>query len=143
LPLQESVYKMNLALDGEQLDKIYDTLKSTLIEIGVEIAMLLDTAGNVITTVDDGVDRHDVYALAALAAANFSAMRSMVKIAGEEEFSLLFHKGQKENIYLSSVSDDFLLFVIFNDDMTLGLLRLKVARAIRDLMGILVIDSSQ
>jgi len=143
LPLQESVYKMNLALDGEQLDKIYDTLKSTLIEIGVEIAMLLDTAGNVITTVDDGVDRHDVYALAALAAANFSAMRSMVKIAGEEDFSLLFHKGQKENIYLSSVSDDFLLFVIFNDDMTLGLLRLKVARAIRDLMGILVIDSSQ
>jgi predicted regulator of Ras-like GTPase activity (Roadblock/LC7/MglB family) len=135
--------KMHLALDGEQLDKIYDTLKSTLIDIGVETAMLLDTAGNVITTVDDGVDRHDIYSLAALAAANFSAMRSMVKIAGEEEFSLLFHKGQKENIYLSSVSDDFLLFVIFNNDMTLGLLRLKVAKVIGDLIGILVVDSSQ
>jgi predicted regulator of Ras-like GTPase activity (Roadblock/LC7/MglB family) len=135
--------KMHLALDGEQLDKIYDTLKSTLIDIGVETAMLLDTAGNVITTVDDGVDRHDIYSLAALAAANFSAMRSMVKIVGEEEFSLLFHKGQKENIYLSSVSDDFLLFVIFNNDMTLGLLRLKVAKVIGDLIGILVVDSSQ
>lgn len=134
---------MNLALDGEQLDKIYDTLKSTLIDVGVETAMLLDTAGNVITTVDDGVDRHDMYSLAALAAANFSAMRSMVKIAGEEEFSLLFHKGQKENIYLSAVSDDFLLFIIFNNDMTLGLLRLKVAKVIGDLIGILVIDSSQ
>jgi predicted regulator of Ras-like GTPase activity (Roadblock/LC7/MglB family) len=135
--------KMHLALDGEQLDKIYDALKSTLIDIGVETAMLLDTAGNVITTVDDGVDRHDIYSLAALAAANFSAMRSMVKIAGEEEFSLLFHKGQKENIYLSSVSDDFLLFIIFNNDMTLGLLRLKVAKVIGDLIGILVVDSSQ
>jgi predicted regulator of Ras-like GTPase activity (Roadblock/LC7/MglB family) len=134
---------MHLALDGEQLDKIYDTLKSTLIGIGVETAMLLDTAGNVITTVDDGVDRHDIYSLAALAAANFSAMRSMVKIAGEEEFSLLFHKGQKENIYLSSISDDFLLFVIFNNDLTLGLLRLKVAKVIGDLIGILVVDSSQ
>ncbi len=134
---------MHLALDGEQLDKIYDTLQSTLIDIGVETAMLLDTAGNVITTVDDGVDRHDIYSLAALAAANFSAMRSMVKIAGEEEFSLLFHKGQKENIYLSSVSDDFLLFIIFNNDMTLGLLRLKVAKVIGDLIGILVVDSSQ
>lgn len=134
---------MHLALDGEQLDKIYDALKSTLIDIGVETAMLLDTAGNVITTVDDGVDRHDIYSLAALAAANFSAMRSMVKIAGEEEFSLLFHKGQKENIYLSSVSDDFLLFIIFNNDMTLGLLRLKVAKVIGDLIGILVVDSSQ
>jgi len=134
---------MHLALDGEQLDKIYDSLKSTLIEIGVETALLLDTAGNVITSVNDGADRHDVYSLAALAAANFSAMRSMAKIAGEEEFSLLFHKGQKENIYLSSVSDDFLLFVIFNNDMTLGLLRLKVAKVIGDLLGILVPDSSQ
>jgi predicted regulator of Ras-like GTPase activity (Roadblock/LC7/MglB family) len=133
---------MNLALGGEQLDKIYDTMKSSLIEIGVETAMLLDTAGNVITSVDDGSDRHDVYSLAALAAANFSAMRSMAKIAGEEEFSLLFHRGQKENIYLSAVSDDFLLFVIFNNEMPLGLLRLKVARVIGELLGVLITDSS-
>ena len=133
---------MNLALGGEQLDKIYDTMKASLIEIGVETAMLLDTAGNVITSVDDGSDRHDVYSLAALAAANFSAMRSMAKIAGEEEFSLLFHRGQKENIYLSAVSDDFLLFVIFNNEMPLGLLRLKVARVIGELLGVLITDSS-
>ncbi|HYA15528.1 MAG TPA: roadblock/LC7 domain-containing protein [Syntrophales bacterium] len=133
---------MNLALGGEQLDKIYDTMKSSLIEIGVETALLLDTAGNVITSVDDGSDRHDVYSLAALAAANFSAMRSMAKIAGEEEFSLLFHRGQKENIYLSAVSDDFLLFVIFNNEMPLGLLRLKVAKVIGELLGVLITDSS-
>ncbi len=133
---------MNLALGGEQLDKIYDTMKSSLIEIGVETALLLDTAGNVITSVDDGTDRHDVYSLAALAAANFSAMRSMAKIAGEEEFSLLFHRGQKENIYLSAVSDDFLLFVIFNNEMPLGLLRLKVAKVIGELLGVLITDSS-
>lgn len=133
---------MNLALGGEQLDKIFDTMKSSLIEIGVETAMLLDTAGNVITSVDNGSDRHDVYSLAALAAANFSAMRSMAKIAGEEEFSLLFHRGQKENIYLSAVSNDFLLFVIFNNEMPLGLLRLKVARVIGELLGVLIIDSS-
>jgi predicted regulator of Ras-like GTPase activity (Roadblock/LC7/MglB family) len=133
---------MNLALGGEQLDKIYDTMKSSLIEIGVETVLLLDTAGNVITSVDDGSDRHDVYSLAALAAANFSAMRSMAKIAGEEEFSLLFHRGQKENIYLSAVSDDFLLFVIFNNEMPLGLLRLKVAKVIGELLGVLITDSS-
>ncbi|HVO67589.1 MAG TPA: roadblock/LC7 domain-containing protein [Syntrophales bacterium] len=133
---------MNLALGGEQLDKIYDTMKSSLIEIGVETALLLDTAGNVITSVDDGSDRHDVYSLAALAAANFSAMRSMAKIAGEEEFSLLFHRGQKENIYLSAVSDDFLLFVIFNNEMPLGLLRLKVAKVIGELIGVLITNSS-
>ena len=131
---------MNLALGGEQLDKIYDTLKSCLIGIGVETAMLIDTAGNIITSVDNGNGSHDVYSLAALAAANFSAMCSMAQIAGEEEFSLLFHKGQKENIYLSSVNDDFLLFVIFNNELPLGLLRLKVAKVIGDLLGVLVTD---
>jgi predicted regulator of Ras-like GTPase activity (Roadblock/LC7/MglB family) len=134
---------MNLALGGEQLDNIYYTMKSSLIEIGVETVLLLDTAGNVITSVDDGSERHDVYSLAALAAANFSAMRSMAKIAGEEEFSLLFHRGQKENIYLSAVSDDFLLFIIFNNEMPLGLLRLKVAKVIGELLGVLIKDSSQ
>jgi predicted regulator of Ras-like GTPase activity (Roadblock/LC7/MglB family) len=131
---------MNLSLGGEQLDKIHDTLKTRLIDIGVETAMLIDTAGNIITSVNNGNDSHDIYSLAALAAANFSAMCSMAKIAGEEEFSLLFHKGQKENIYLSAVSDNFLLFVIFNNELPLGLLRLKVAKVIGELLGILVVD---
>src|SRR5512137_1874992 len=107
---------MNLALGEEQLDKISDTLKTFLIDIGVDTAILIDTAGNIITSVDNGNSSHDMYSLAALAAANFSAMCSMAKIVGEEEFSLLFHKGQKENIYLSAVSDNFLLCVIFNNE---------------------------
>jgi predicted regulator of Ras-like GTPase activity (Roadblock/LC7/MglB family) len=131
---------MNLALGGEQLDKIYNTLKTRLIDIGVETAMLIDTAGNIITSVDNGNGSHDTYSLAALAAANFSAMCSMAQIAGGEECSLLFHKGQKENIYLSAVSDSFLLFVIFNNEIPLGLLRLKVAKVIGELLGVLVID---
>jgi len=133
---------MNLALGEEQLDKISDTLKTFLIDIGVDTAILIDTAGNIITSVDNGNSSHDMYSLAALAAANFSAMCSMAKIVGEEEFSLLFHKGQKENIYLSAVSDNFLLCVIFNNEMPLGLLRLKVTKVIGELLGVLVVDVS-
>jgi len=133
---------MNLALGEEQLDKISDTLKTFLIDIGVDTAILIDTAGNIITSVDNGNSSHDMYSLAALAAANFSAMCSMAKIVGEDEFSLLFHKGQKENIYLSAVSDNFLLCVIFNNEMPLGLLRLKVTKVIGELLGVLVVDVS-
>ena len=44
-----------------------------------------------------------MYSLAALAAGNFGAVDAMAKIVGEEEFSLLFHKGEDENLHFSKV----------------------------------------
>lgn len=129
---------MNLILGQVQLDKIYDTLKEQLVDIGVQSSILIDTAGNIIASVDNGNNKRDVYSLAALAAANFGAMGSMAKIVGEEEFSLLFHKGEKENIYFSKVSDDFLLINIFDNQISLGFLRLKVTKVVEELIGVLV-----
>jgi predicted regulator of Ras-like GTPase activity (Roadblock/LC7/MglB family) len=68
--------------------------------------------------------------LAALAAGNFGAVSAMAKIIGEEEFSLLFHKGHKESIHFSKVLADFLLVTIFGKEVSLGFLRLKVSEAI-------------
>jgi len=128
---------MNLILGQEQLDRIYDALKENLIEIGVRSAMLIDTAGNIIVSVDNGNDMRDIYSLAALAAANFGAMSSMARIVGEDEFSLLFHKGEKDSIYFSKINDDFLLINIFCNQISLGYLRLKVAKVTEDLIPVL------
>ncbi|HDM10915.1 MAG: roadblock/LC7 domain-containing protein [Deltaproteobacteria bacterium] len=87
-------------------------------------------AGNIIASLDNGENQHDIYSLAALAAGNFGAVSTMAKIIGEEEFSLLFHKGQKESIHFSKVLSDFLLITIFGQEISLGFLRLKVAEAI-------------
>ncbi len=129
---------MNLILGQEQLDQIHDTLNKNLIGSGVQSVMLIDTAGNIIASIDNGCDSLDLYALAALAAANFGAMSSMARIVGEDEFSLLFHKGQKENIYFSKVNDDFLLINIFNNQISLGFLRLKMVKVIEDLLKVLL-----
>lgn len=129
---------MNLILGQEQLDQIHDTLNKNLIGSGVQSVMLIDTAGNIIASIDNGSDSLDLYALAALAAANFGAMSSMARIVGEDEFSLLFHKGQKENIYFSKVNDDFLLINIFNNQISLGFLRLKMVKVIEDLLKVLL-----
>jgi predicted regulator of Ras-like GTPase activity (Roadblock/LC7/MglB family) len=129
---------MNLILGQTQLNKIHDILSDNLLTIDVQCAILIDTAGNVIASVNNGNDISDIYSLAALAAANFGAMSSMAQIVGEDEFSLLFHKGQKENIYFSKVSDDFLLINIFNNQVSLGFLRLKVGSVIEELLGVLV-----
>jgi predicted regulator of Ras-like GTPase activity (Roadblock/LC7/MglB family) len=126
-----------MMLGQVQLDKIHDTLTENLIGSGVNSVMLIDTAGNVIASIDNATVSLDMYSLAALAAANFGAMSCMAKIVGEDEFSLLFHKGQKENIYFSKVSDDFLLVNIFDNQISLGFLRLKMAKVIEELVAIL------
>ncbi|MFH1138498.1 MAG: roadblock/LC7 domain-containing protein [Pseudomonadota bacterium] len=128
---------MAYAFGHEQLDSIQNILDGDLIEIGVHSVMLIDMAGNIIATLDNGSCQHDVYSLAALAAGNFGAVSSMAQLLGEEDFSLLFHKGQKEHIHFSKVSNEFLLITIFGNDISLGFLRLKVGESTEKLLKIL------
>ena len=127
----------NMILGQKQLDKIHDTLTENLIGSGVQSVMLIDTAGNVIASINNGNDTIDLYSLAALAAANFGAMSCMARIVGEDEFSLLFHKGEKENIYFCKVNEELLLVNIFNNQISLGFLRLKMSKVVEELLEVL------
>lgn len=120
-----------------QLSKIEEVLTEDLLDVGVHSVTLIDMAGNIISTMDNGENKHDIYSLAALAAGNFGAVSAMAGLIGEEEFSLLFHKGKKENIHFSKVTDEFLLITIFGKEVSLGFLRLKVAEATEKLMSVL------
>jgi predicted regulator of Ras-like GTPase activity (Roadblock/LC7/MglB family) len=124
----------------KELDGIEDVLKDTLIEIGVQCVCLIDMAGNIVVSLEKGETQHDIYSLAALAAGNFGAVNSMAKIIGEEEFSLLFHKGDDVNIHFSKVLQDFLLITIFGQDVSLGFLRLKVTEAIEKIKDLLTLS---
>jgi len=128
---------LEYSLGQEQLDRIEEILRQDLVDLGVHCVFLIDMAGNVIVDLDNGNIKHDVYSIAALAAGNFGAVSAMAKIIGEKEFSLLFHKGKKENIYFSKVMTDFLLITIFGKETSLGFLRLKVTQAIRKIGKIL------
>jgi predicted regulator of Ras-like GTPase activity (Roadblock/LC7/MglB family) len=121
---------LSYTLGQNQLDNIEEVLQQDLIDIGVRCVFLIDMAGNIIANRDDGKIKHDVYSLAALAAGNFGAVSAMAKIIGEGEFSLLFHKGKKENIHFNKIVSDFLLITIFSNDLSLGFLRLKVNEAV-------------
>ncbi|MBA7685728.1 hypothetical protein ES703_94154 [subsurface metagenome] len=120
-------------LGQEQLDAIEEVLLEDLFDVGVNCIFLIDMAGNVIANLDNG----EIYSLAALAAGNFAAVSTMAKIVGEDEFSLLFHKGEKESIHFSKVLTDFLLITIFGRGISLGFLRLKVAEATEKIKKIL------
>ena len=61
----------------------------------------------------------------------------MAKIIGEGEFSLLFHKGKKENIHFNKILSEFLLITIFSNEISLGFLRLKVNESVEKIKEIL------
>ncbi len=128
---------MEYSLGQEELDVIEEVLQEDLIDLGVNCVFLIDMAGNVIANLDNGQMEHDIYSLAALAAGNFGAVSEMAKIIGEDEFSLLFHKGEKESIHFSKVMADFLLVTIFGKETSLGFLRLKVAEAVGKIKKVL------
>lgn len=121
--------------DEGQFEQIEKILQSELIELGVSCVLLIDLAGNIIVNLDNGESQHDIYSLAALAAGNFGAVSEMARLIGEADFSLLFHKGEKESIHFSKVNDDLLLLTIFGKEVSLGFLRLKVAEAVRKIAG--------
>jgi predicted regulator of Ras-like GTPase activity (Roadblock/LC7/MglB family) len=128
---------LNYVFNREQLEAIEDVLDRDLLELGVHSVFLIDMAGNIVANRETGEDQHDIYSLAALAAGNFGAVSTMAKLIGEEEFSLLFHRGQKESIHFSKVGNDFLLITIFGKEISLGFLRLKVAEVTDKIVAIL------
>ncbi|RJP40574.1 MAG: roadblock/LC7 domain-containing protein [Desulfobacteraceae bacterium] len=126
-----------IEFDKQQIEAIENVLQEELIDLGVQSVILMDLAGNVIVNLERGDASHDVYSLAALAAGNYGAVSAMANIIGEQEFSLLFHKGEEESIHFSKVVEDLLLLTIFNKNVSLGFLRLKVAEAIKRIQSLI------
>ena len=129
--------EFTVELNKKQFEKMEDILAKGLIDAGVQSLLLIDLAGNILISLDDGKSRHDVHSLAALAAGNFGAVSQIARIIGETDFSLLFHEGAKDSIHFSRVGDDLLLITIFGKDVSLGFLRLKVGGAIEKITALL------
>ena len=82
--------------------------------------------------------------LSALAASDFAATAEMAKLVGEDaKFKLLFHEGEKRNVYLSNVGDNFFLVVVFDTSVTLGLIRIYTKKAIQNLLDIFEDSANQ
>lgn len=71
----------------------------------------------------------DIQAVSALVAGSYAATREMARLLGEEEFSVLFHQGKKDNIQLTLVGDRTILATVFDERTTIGMVRLYAKEA--------------
>ena len=120
-------------LTGKTLEKIKEIAEDLLISTGIHTALVIDDAGNII--IHKGSNKNiDSFSLAALAAANFGATAQIAQIVGAGDFSLLYHKGEKENIHFTKIGKDFILVSIFESDVALGAVRLKTREFAKKVM---------
>jgi predicted regulator of Ras-like GTPase activity (Roadblock/LC7/MglB family) len=124
----------DLVLSREVLDRIDDILLNMLQRSGAHTVLLIDKAGQLVSF-KGTMEEEKVASLAALTAANYGATTAIARLFGEEEFTLLFHKGKEENIHFSNVGDEHLMITIFNNNTNLGLVRLEVRKGLEDIEG--------
>lgn len=115
--------------DGQRIERL---LRDFLDDSDARCALLVDRAGQLITTAGPQPD-FDSAAFASLAAADFSANDQLASMLGEQEFSSLFHQGEKESMYLADVARRAILVVLFDDRATLGMIRIRVRGVVREL----------
>ena len=118
----------NICLYETEYGRLKSILAMTQKELRAELILLIDRSGQQIAS--EGPSRNiDMTALASLAAANIAATDGLARLVGEPEFSVLYHQGKRRSIQISDVAKKFSLVVVFDENVSLGMVRLRVKRA--------------
>jgi predicted regulator of Ras-like GTPase activity (Roadblock/LC7/MglB family) len=122
----------DLVLYDDEFRKIKDSLSRLASDANANVVFLVDKNGQQIAAVGD-LTTLDTTSLASLTAGNVAATDGLARLIGEKEFSILFHEGERDNIHISIVAQRVILVVIFDERTSLGLVRLRVRRAMAEL----------
>ncbi len=123
----ESLRSTRLVFYKEDIERISKTLTTFLKNANARCVLLVDKDGHLVTKEGES-STYDMDTISALVAGSFAATKQMAKLLGEEEFSIMFHQGKKDNIQLSLVGERTILAVIFDDKTTLGMVRLYASQ---------------
>ena len=122
----------DLVLYDEEFQRIKEALQRLRQDANANVVFLVDKNGQQIAATGD-LTSLDTTSLASLTAGNVAATDGLARLIGEKEFSILFHEGEKDNIHISIVAQRVILVVIFDERSSLGLVRLRVRRAMSEL----------
>ncbi len=128
---------MNIVITDKDMKKINYYLNKMVSSSMAHSVLLIDRSGQLIAH-HGNTPEFDILSLSALTAANFGATAEIARILGEEEFTLLFHKGRNENVYFSAIGEHVIMVTLFDDRTSLGLIRLQINKVIDELSTILL-----
>jgi predicted regulator of Ras-like GTPase activity (Roadblock/LC7/MglB family) len=115
-------------LFDEEFRLIKDVISRLKADAQAKVVFIVDKNGQQIAAQGD-METLDTTSLASLTAGNVAATDGLARLIGEREFPVLFHEGERDNVYISVVSQRVILVVIFDERSSLGLVRLRVRKA--------------
>jgi predicted regulator of Ras-like GTPase activity (Roadblock/LC7/MglB family) len=124
-------------LFDEEFHQIKDVISRLKTDAQAKVVFIVDKNGQQIAAQGD-LESLDTTSLASLTAGNVAATDGLAKLIGEKEFPVLFHEGERDNVYIAIVGQRVILVVIFDEHSSLGLVRLRVRKATQDLEKIFV-----
>ena len=120
-----------IIMHEEQYQHLRHILQKLRLDSFSRVVFLVDKNGQQIAVQGD-VGELDTTSLASLAAGNVAATGGMARLIGEKEFPTLSHEGERESIHICIIGR-VLLVVVFDERSSLGLVKLRVKQASRDL----------
>ena len=116
----------------EEFNQIQRVCDKLVRDANALVVFIVDKNGQLISTSGD-YEHLDTTSLASLTAGNIAATGGMAKLLKENEFATQFHEGEKQNIHIQIVGQRVILVVIFDERSSLGLVRLRVRKANKEL----------
>ena len=126
---------MAFSLARKDVQKLNRVLQELLERSESTGCVVCDHSGYVLA--QRGPDARDPLLISALGAGVFAASRELARLLGEDEFSAVFHQGERKNIFICAVNLDVLLVVIFSNEASVGLVKLYSSPATDSLRGVL------
>ena len=126
----------DFVLFDEEFHQIKDVIGRLKVDAQAKVVFIVDKNGQQIAAQGD-LESLDTTSLASLTAGNVAATDGLARLIGEREFPVLFHEGERDNVYISIVGQRVILVVIFDERSSLGLVRLRVTKGSTELSAIL------
>lgn len=98
--------------------------------------LLIDKNGQEIASSGE-IENIDTTSLSSLTAGNVAATGGIARLLAEKEFTGQFHEGEHTNVHISIVAQRVILLVLFDQRTSLGLVRLRVKKASKDIQDVL------
>lgn len=127
----------SLIVGSEESEAIGVGLRRLMDETGASHIMLLDRAGQILSSEGGDSRSTEMMHLGALLAGAYATSREMARLLKEDGFRVLVQEGMREKIFTETVEDRWLLVVVFDHQAHLGLVKVLAKRATVSLAGVL------
>lgn len=115
----------SLVITPEAIQKLTELLNELRSETNAKSILLVEKSGQHLASVGDESLSMLLMPLSALIVGAFASTREVARLLGDSEFKTMLQQGSKINIFVSMLDTTDLVTVIFDEQTTTGMIKLK------------------